>query len=224
MAAADQAAQGRGRGPESRGSQAYDALIERIRSGQLTPGTRLREEDLGAELGVSRTPVREALARLQARGLVEIASGGLAVVALTRPRIVELYAMRGMLEGAAARFAAQNASVGDLAGLRHVSELFAAADDDAEAVARLNIAFHEAIYEAAHNRYLTRMLADLNDSLALLQSTTFSVTGRSEAAKIEHGRIFSAIEARDADGAEIAARDHIDHALEARLTLLFTSP
>lgn len=214
----------RGRGARSRGSHVYDTLVERIRSGRLPPGTRLREEDLAAGLSVSRTPVREALARLQARGLVENTSGGLAIVALARPRIVELYAMRGMLEGAAARFAAQNASVGDLAGLRHVSELFAGAgDEDAGGLARLNIAFHEAIYEAAHNRYLTRMLADLNDSLALLPSTTFSVKGRPEAARAEHDRIFAAITARDTDAAEALARTHMERALEARLTLLFAA-
>ncbi len=221
MAEAEQTPQGRGRGADKRGIQVYDRLIERIRSGSLLPGTRLREEDIGAELGVSRTPVREALARLQARGLVETAGGGLAIVELTRPRIVELYAMRGILEGAAARLAAQNASAGDLAGLRLVRERFAAAEDDAGIVARRNAAFHEAIYEAAHNLYLSRMLADLNDLLALLPSTTFSVAGRTGAAKSEHGRIFAAIDAHDPGGAEAAARVHIDRALDARLTLLF---
>lgn len=221
MAEAEKLGQGRGRGADKRGAQVYDRLIERIRSGRLAPGTRLREEDIGAELGVSRTPVREALARLQARGLVEAAGGGLAIVELTRPRIVELYAMRGILEGAAARLAAQNASVGDLAGLRLVRARFAAGADEAGTMARLNVAFHEAIYEAAHNSYLSRMLEDLNDSLALLPSTTFSVAGRVTAAKQEHDRIFDAIEAHDLDRAEAAARTHIDRALDARVTLLF---
>ncbi|WP_127900088.1 GntR family transcriptional regulator [Solirhodobacter olei] len=215
--------QGRGRGASSRGSQVYDALLARIRAGVLQPGMRLREEDLGAELGVSRTPVREALARLQERGLVESAGAGLAVAALTRPRIVELYAMRAVLEGAAARLAAQNASAGDLAGLGHVHGLLSASAGGAAEVARLNLAFHEAICEAAHNGYLSRMLADLTDSLALLPSTTFSVPGRIEAARAEHDAIFAAIAAHDPERAEQAARAHIDRARDARLALLFSA-
>ncbi|ADZ70962.1 GntR family transcriptional regulator [Polymorphum gilvum] len=217
----------RGRGADSRGAKVYEALLARMRSGELVPGTRMREDDLARELAVSRTPVREALARLQARGLVESTGGGWTVVELSRPQIMELYALRAVLEGAAARFAAENASPGEIAGLKHIAGLFSAvmtgnAADDPAGLATLNASFHEAIYEAAHNRYLQRMLADLNDSLALLPDTTFSVAGRSSAAVGEHGAVVAAIEARDADGAEAAARGHIQKALEARLILLFS--
>ena len=211
----------RGRGLSSRGMQVYEALIERIRSGELKPGTRLREEDISQLLGVSRTPVREGLARLQARGLVEAGASGLAIPELDRQQIMELYAMRAMLEGAAARFAAENASAGDLATLRHVAEIFASSKGGAPALAEANRVFHESIYEAAHNRYLARMLEDLNDSLALLPDTTFSVRGRSQAALAEHQAILDAIVARKPYKAEAAARRHIEMAREARLRLLF---
>lgn len=183
----------------------------------------MREDEIAVLLGVSRTPVREALARLQARGLVESARGGWTIVELSRSQVMELYAMRGMLEGAAARFAAENASASDIAGLRHVSGLFSKCQGNAAEIARVNILFHEAIYEAAHNSYLIRMLQDLNDSLALLSTTTFSVAGRAAAAEAEHGLVLAAIEARSPDTAEQAARAHIHNALEARLTLLFES-
>ena len=77
-------------------------------------------------------------------------------------------------------------------------------------------------FERAHNAWLTRMLEDLNDSLALLPRTTFLIPGRSEAARLEHAAILSAIEARNAPDTERAARSHIDRALEGRLKLQFS--
>lgn len=204
----------------SRGSRVYDALLERIRLGDLKPGTRVREEDIATLLGVSRTPVREALGRLQARGLVHQVQGGLAIVELSRSRIMELYAMRGILEGAAARFAAENASPGDLDLIRLAASRFIEDNSDADSLAATNMKFHSAIYSAAHNLYLTRMLDDLNDSLALLPQTTFVVEGRNVSAVAEHKAILTAIDARDADRAEEAARLHIRQALKVRLTLM----
>jgi DNA-binding GntR family transcriptional regulator len=159
---------------------------------------------------------------LQARGLVRVTPAGLAVAELTRPHVSELYAMRAVVEGAAARIAAENASAGDLVALRHAGELFSEPQQDPAQFARVNMMFHEAIYEAAHNSYLSRMVEDLNDSLALLPRTTFLVPGRLEAARIEHTAILEAIEERDPDLAEQAARTHIRHALEGRLKLIFT--
>lgn len=212
----------RGRGPASRGAQVYEALIARVRSGGLPPGTRLREEDISAMLGVSRTPVREALARLQARGLVEAGpGGGLAIAGLDRRQIMELYALRAVMEGAAARYAAENATAGDIATLTHVAGLFAAETGGPAALARVNVLFHDSICDAAGNRYLARMLAELNDSLALLPDTTFSIAGRGEGARAEHQAILDAILARDPDAAEAAARRHIERARDARLILHF---
>jgi DNA-binding GntR family transcriptional regulator len=208
-------------GQETRGNRVYRVLVERIRTGVLSSGARLREEDLASSLGVSRTPVREAFARLQERGLVQPGAGGLTVASLSRQQVIELYAVRARLEGMAAAFAAENASSGDMAGLTHVASVFAAQRADAASAARANTLLHEAIYEAAHNRYLRRMLDDLNDSLALLPNTTFSVPGRGEAALAEHKAVLDAIMCHDATGAETAARAHIDRALQARLTLLF---
>lgn len=212
----------RGRGEGSRGSKVYQELVDRIRRGEMKPGERVREEVVASMLGVSRTPVREAFARLQARGLLELSSAGLTVATLSRQQVMELYAMRAKLEGAAAAFAAENAFAGDIAGLRHAAAIFDAREGGAADFARANTVFHEAIYEAAHNRYLMRMLEDLNDSLALLPSTTFSIPGRAESAKAEHRVILEAIERRDPDSAEKAACDHIAHALEGRLQLLFS--
>ena len=203
-------------------SMVYRSLVAKLRGGTLAPGSRLREEDIAAELGVSRTPVREALTRFQARGLAGAGSFGLTVTELDRRQIGELYAMRAVLEGSAARFAAENASTADLKAMRHAAELFAAQDVDAGAQARANTLFHEAIYQAARNDYLMRMLEDLNDSLALLPLTTFQIPGRSGEARHEHAVMLDAIERRDPEGAEQAARTHIHKALEGRLILQFS--
>ena len=204
----------------SRAATVYHALLDRMRRGELKSGTRLREEDVAKALGVSRTPVREALGRLQARGLIEPAQGGMAVAELRRPRVMELYALRAILEGAAARFAAENAAATDLDLIQLTAQRFEDSGNDPAARATMNIVFHCAIYDAAHNSYLARMLDDHNDSLALLPNTTFAVGGRNQAANLEHQAILRAISERDPDKAEKAARFHIHNALQARLTLL----
>lgn len=213
----------RGRGEGSRGSKVYHRLVERIRAGDLKPGERVREEVVADMLGVSRTPVREAFARLLARGLLENTSAGLAVSNLNRSQVMELYALRARLEGAAAAFAAENASPVELASLRHAAALFESRQGSTAESAFANIMFHEAIYEAAHNRYLVRMMEDLNDSLATLPDTTFALPGRTEAACAEHRAIVEAIELRNPVLAEVAARAHIANALDGRLKMLFSA-
>ncbi|GGO54908.1 transcriptional regulator, GntR family [Roseovarius pacificus] len=205
----------------SRSEQVYETLRQKIRSGELRAGMRLLEEELAASLGVSRTPVREALSRMQVKGMAELASGGLSVSVLTRPQIMEVYAMREILEGAAARFAAENATASDIAAIKHFHNRFLEYDGDSGDWARLNRMFHDAIYDAARNRYQKRMLDELNDTLALLPDTTFSVKGRADTAKQEHSAIVKAIENRNPDAAEKAARQHMQSSLNARLHLIF---
>jgi DNA-binding FadR family transcriptional regulator len=129
--------------------------------------------------------------------------------------------MREILEGSAARFAAQHASPSDIATLRQLATLFERSLGNASRLADVNREFHSAIYEAAKNRYLLRTLDELNDALALLPSTTFTVRGRPQKAIEEHAGILEAIERRDADAAERLARFHIQKAQEARLEMMF---
>jgi DNA-binding GntR family transcriptional regulator len=204
----------------SRARWVYDALRSAIQEGRYGRGERIREEEVARSLGVSRTPVREALSRLQSHGLLEMKAGGLVVAELTRPQILELYAMREILEGSAARFAAQHASPSEIASLRHIARAFEQSLGDPAKLARINRELHGAIYEAAHNRYLMRTLNELHDALALLTGTTFMARGRSELAIDEHARIIDAIEKRDADEAERAAREHIRNAQEVRLAMI----
>jgi DNA-binding GntR family transcriptional regulator len=195
----------------------------RIRQGRLRPGERLLETELAADLAVSRTPVREAIGRLTSEGLlVPAPPRGVMVPELSKTQVQEIYALREMLEGAAARLAAQFAGAEEIAVLRQALESSAATQDPQE-YADFNRAFHDAIHEAAHNRYLASALAQLADSLALLPGTTFEAEGRLAGAKREHLGILEAIEGRDADLAELLARKHIRQAQMTRVQMMFAS-
>jgi len=200
----------------------YEAFIDGLRTGTYRPGDRIRAEDVAKSFDVSRTPVREALSRLQERGLLQMSGGGLAVTQLDRTAVLELYDVRELMEGSAARFAAQHASPSDLFTMRQIAEAFAATPaDDPARVAQLNRAFHAAIYEAAHNKFLLTILDGMHDTLMLLPSTTFAVGGRQGDAVGEHLAMLDAIERRDPDAADELARSHIRHARDTRLGMMF---
>jgi DNA-binding GntR family transcriptional regulator len=199
----------------------YDEVIDGLRQGRYRPGDRIRSEEIARAFEVSRTPVREALYRLQERGLLEMTPAGLAVAALDRRAVIELYAMRELLEGAAARFAAENAAPGDIEEIAAVTAAFAATAHDPARQAEFNRAFHDAIHEAARNRYLLGTLRGLHDTLLLLPGTTFETEGRHAGAVDEHEAILHAIRARDADEAERLSRAHIVRARDARLRMMF---
>lgn len=206
----------------SRAQQVYEELIAAFRSGKYRPGDRIRAEDVAQSLNVSRTPVREALSRLQERRLLEMTASGLAVAQFDRQGVLELYALREILEGAAARFAAQHASPSDIYAMRRISESFAEAQEsDVSRLVHLNRALHNAIYEATHNRFMIDALVSLNDALMLLPSTTFAAPGRRATAAPEHDAILDAIEARDPESAEECARAHIRRARDTRLEMMF---
>jgi DNA-binding GntR family transcriptional regulator len=202
------------------GEAVFRSLCEALQGGTYRAGDRLREEEVAQRLKVSRTPVREALGRLAARGFVEPAGGrGLIVRNLDISEVLELYAMREILEGAAARLAADHASRPEVDALLDIEDALADASDPAE-MARLNRTFHEAICRAARNRYLDNASRELQDWIALLGPTTFTVTGRPSTSHREHQTIIDAIAARDGDKAEKLAREHIREALRCRLKLL----
>jgi DNA-binding GntR family transcriptional regulator len=207
----------------SRADLVYDSLRDAIWEGRIARGERIREEEIARSLGVSRTPVREALQRLQQRGLLVNRVGrGLIVAELGKRDVIELYAMREILEGSAARFAATHASAPEMEILDGLQRELAAAPDDALLLVTLNRRFHQAICDAAHNRYLTRTLDALHDSLALLHNATFRAPSRRRESDEEHRRIVAAIEAHDADEAERVAREHIRQAQRTRAAALMT--
>ena len=207
---------------ESRGEVAYGRLKEAIQAGDLIPGQRIRENEMASWLEMSRTPVREALRRLEADGLLTFAPyRGMVISELDHQAVMELYSMREVLEGTAAGLAARHASDAEIAVLKDIvaGELDDAADP--RRIASHNKHFHGALYRAAHNRYLLKTLNVLSDAMALLGMTTMAITGRSETAHAEHQAVVAAIAARDSATAEAAMREHIRMAQRARLRLMF---
>jgi DNA-binding GntR family transcriptional regulator len=201
----------------SRADFVYESLRDAISDGRIAVGERVREEEIARNLGVSRTPVREALQRLHQRGLLVLGAGrGLVVAQLSHNQVLQLYAMREILEGSAARFAAQHATGADVAILYRLQKELAEAKPDPLLLVTLNRRFHQAIYEAAHNQYLMQTLDMLHDSFALLHNATFRVPSRRAESDEEHRRIVAAIETRNPDAAEEAAREHIRQAQRTR--------
>ena len=201
----------------SRADFVYESLRDAISDGRFGIGERVREEEIARNLGVSRTPVREALQRLQQRGLLVFGTGrGLVVAQLSQHQVLQLYAMREILEGSAARFAAQHADATDIAILYRLQKELAESKPDPLLLVTLNRRFHQAIHEAAHNQYLLQTLDMLHDSMALLHNATFRVPSRRAESDEEHRRIVVAIEKRDPDAAEDAAREHVRQAQRTR--------
>lgn len=204
----------------SRAQWVYDVLRSNIKEGAYAGGMRLRERDIAGELGVSRTPVREALQRLVYLGLLVPASGGLVVRELAHTQILELYATREVLEGSVAAFAAHNARSSEILNLRRLADAFAHSGETPRSIWSANRDLHSALYAATHNEYLTRIVQDLNDPLALIPGTTYAIKGRFAQAVIEHNEIIDAIEQRNEKLAEEKARFHIRKSFEARLQMM----
>ena len=199
---------------------AYAALRRAIVDRRFPPGGDARDR-LADWLGVSRTPTRQALSRLEIEGLLSLRPrDGLIVSALDTQATEELYEMRAALEGAAAAMAARHASARDIAALNELVDKGASVAKDATSRYRHNLAFHGALYTAAHNRFLMKSLHALHDVIALLGPTTLGVDGRFHDACKEHARIVRAIAAGDAPRALTEASGHVLQALSIRKAML----
>lgn len=198
---------------------AYTLVLDAIDAGVYKPGDRMVESELAERFGVSRTPIREALQRLETQSLLSRDGRSLVVASLDHNQLAELYAVRAELEGLAARLAAQHAAPEEIRVLREMVEEDRALVHDPGALARANRRFHKQIHLASHNRYLVQQLDLVHRTMALLATTSLAVEGRSQKAIAEHDAIVQAIEARDADAADTALRTHISRAFETRLRL-----
>ncbi|CUB00976.1 GntR family transcriptional regulator [Pannonibacter indicus] len=199
------------------GQAAYRRLLEDIRDGGLAPGMRLRETELAERLGISRTPVREAIRQLEADGLVvHLPRQGASIRTLDHAEVVELYEMRAVLEGTAARLAARAASSIELAELAALNNELAAAPAGPQA-RELNRQFHRTLFDAARNRFLLKSISALQKTLLILGPSTLSDPERAALAVAEHAAVLAALEVRDGAGAEAAMRAHVEAALSARI-------
>jgi DNA-binding GntR family transcriptional regulator len=193
-------------------SRIADVLKRQIVTGQLRPGQKLVEKDLATACNVSRTPLREALARLVNEGLaVSISYRGIFVREVGRAELRDIYEFRIAVEGLAAFLAAERitpAQIGMLSDL--VTAMHAqGVGDDASELKLLNERFHRLIAVAAGNALLPRQMDDIWSRVSLARIAAWSATGRGETSRVEHNAIYEAIRRGDAVQARSLAEDHV---------------
>jgi len=198
---------------------AYALILEAIDSHIYKPGDRLVESELAERFGVSRTPIREALQRLETQSLLTRDGRSLIVASLDHTQMAELYVVRGELEGLAARLASRHATPEEVRVLRDMVEADRKLVGNPDALSRANRRFHKQIHLASHNRFLVQQLDLVHRSMALLATTSLAAEGRGAGALDEHQAIVAAIEAADGDAADRAVREHISKAFMTRLKL-----
>ena len=190
----------------------YDILRGEIVSGARAPGSRLVETTLADQYGVSRTPIREALLKLQQDGLLERDGRGLVVRKQSPEEILEIYEMRILLESFAARSAASRRTELDLMRLaRAHDEMVRLTGSETNACAAANREFHRRLWTATHNGTLIDLLERINDQLHRYPQTTLSFPGRWEQVLADHEVLLEVIRKNNAEeAAEIASRHMVD--------------
>jgi DNA-binding GntR family transcriptional regulator len=209
-----------GIGHEPLVTNANTAVTEIIRraitEGRLQPGERLKEEELARELGISRTPVREALLILQAEGLVDAAPNrGATVQSLSLTELIDLYDLRALLEGAAARLAARSITPEQVAKLRASCDRLDQLPEDASLreLVDENLVFHLTVLEATGSARLAGMMRSLIEIPLVYRSHIWYSDDRQEIAA-RYREITDALEAHDAAHAELLMWQHINQARE----------
>lgn len=200
------------------GIQAYNRLRRAIIEGELGPGERLTELGVAELLGVSRTPVREAFARLARDGLVKSTRGWGIEVVDPRQELTDIYHVREAMEGRAARLAAMRGTSAEIVAIAALAQASLDADpEDVETRARLNEEFHLAITRAAHAPRIERLVGEYRELFASPRSLRRYTPDETRQIIADHQAIADSIRARDPDAAEAAMRTHLRRAYAALL-------
>jgi DNA-binding GntR family transcriptional regulator len=207
-------------GERSRAEELYAVLRTAILDGTLHANERLVEEAIGLAASVSRTPVREALHKLEVDGFVQAGSRGMVVAAFTLDELADLCSVRETLEAMATGLAAVSLTELELITLKGIHARFrdAIEREAVEELVSLNHVFHEAIWHGSRNRYLADRLRVLRSQIERLQETTLAAASRRREALAEHEEMLRAIASRDLPAAEAIARQHFRRAMAIRLT------
>ena len=193
-------------------SRVFHKLRESILSGTYAPGEELKEKMIGEELGVSRTPVREALRQLELEGLVNIIPNkGAYVIGISQKDIRDIYEIRSRLEGLCARWAARCITKEQLDELEENTYLadFHVAKGNHEQVVELDSRFHEILYTASGSKELRHVLLDFHRYAERTRRITLGDPARALKSSEEHRRILEALKLHDEDQAEMLANEHI---------------
>jgi len=196
-----------------------DAIINQV----LKPGERLMEIQLAEEMGVSRTPVREAIRKLELEGLVVmVPRRGAYVAGISMKDIHEVFEVRGALEALAASLAAERITPEELEEMERqmVKEAEETEANNLRNIVEVDATFHDLLYKAARNQRLLQFVSILQEQLHRFRSASLARPGRSKTALEEHKKIVEALAERDAVLAEKLAREHIENAENAMLLSL----
>lgn len=202
--------------------QVFKALQNDILNGVLAPGDALTEQKLCDELGVSRTPVREALSKLELERLVRtVPNRGAVVVGITEKDIADIYTIRMYIEGLAARWSAENITDAQLGTLRSIVELqeFYAERGDMMQIWQLDTRFHELIYESCSSGVLQVTLSNFHRYIQKARELSIKKPGRAQPSVREHRAILEAVAAHDGALAEKLMTEHIGNAKNNIATL-----
>ena len=194
--------------------QIFEQLEREILAGKYERGEALSEAGLARELGVSRTPVREAIRRLEQEDFLEESSRGILVVGITRDDMMDMYEIRQRIEGLAARRAAERAGDETLQAMKETLELqrfYCEKDGEnsAEQIRKLDSEFHRLLYYAADSRSYYNTLCSLHKRMTKFRKASVSKKSRALQALEEHETIYAALQAHDPDAAETAALHHV---------------
>lgn len=195
----------------------YAAIKDAILSLKLKPGTPLVEAQLAEELGVSKTPVREALSELEREGFVtRILFKGTYVTEVTAKDVMEIFQLRAVLEGLAARLATPLFSSQELDEIAHnlTASEAALAEGDLTLCSKLGKTLHDAIINKADNQRLMLIIRNLDDHIQRFRAISDQISGRLNKSVREHRRILDALRQRDPAAAEQAMRDHLHSVME----------
>lgn len=196
-------------------AKVFKEIEKSILDGVFSPGDNLIEQKLSNELGVSRTPVREALRQLELEGLVKtVPNKGAVVIGISQKDIEDIYTIRVYIEGLAARWSASCITDDELDILREIVELqeFYVSRSDFIQVWHLDTKFHAVLYETCRSRTLKHSLTNFHHYVQKAREISVKTSGRAVNSVLEHRRIYEALAAHDSDNAEKLVAEHISNA------------
>ena len=201
----------------------FEALREAIISGRLQPGERLMESQLAQDLGVSRTPVREAIRKLELEGfVVMIPRKGAYVADISLKDIADVFEIRSALEGLAAELAAERATDEEIEQLERQLVEYAECIErqDVARLVEIDTKFHETLYTASRNERLSQMLSLLREQIQRFRTRTLALPDRMRLALEEHRAVVEAVASRDPEAARRLAQEHIQSAENSLMALM----
>jgi len=197
---------------KSLGQMVYENLRQTIVRGSIAPGTRLVESQIAEVQGISRTPVREAIHKLERERFIErLPHGGFSVLELSREEIVETFGIRSVLEGYAARLAAIHHQPGQLKRLKRKIDEFQRLLDAKQltGLPQVNTEFHDLLYGLSNSPRLIRMIDALRDHIYRYRQIILKEAGQAQISNADHRLILESIRTRNAEGVEQLVREHI---------------